>query len=93
MAEDTISEHMMQLAQQAAQIESLQNGFSEMQTDMKALSANVSAIKEMMAEARGGWRMLLLIGGGIAALGAAMAGIAAFIARAIDWFGFSIVHK
>lgn len=48
-----------------AKIESLER-------EVHALRDDVAEIKRMLSEARGGWRMLLLVGGCSAAVGAGM---------------------
>lgn len=53
--------------------------FGEMRADMRTLKAameklvpSVSAIERQLAEAKGGWRMLVWVGGGIGAVGSAI---------------------
>lgn len=57
-----------------AQIEGLQN-------DMAEVKADVKAIREMMAEARGGWKVMMMVAG---AAGAVSAGLT-WIATHIRW--------
>lgn len=46
--------------------------------ELRTLKADVREIKSLLTEARGGWRMLLLVGGA----GAALGGLAL---KLIDW--------
>ena len=52
----------------------------QLKADMKAVKSDVHDIKVMLAEAKGGWKTLMLVGGIAAAVGATMAKVAA-------WFG------
>lgn len=40
---------------------------------MQAVKTQLDAMNQTLTEARGGWRMLMIVGGGMASLGAALA--------------------
>lgn len=42
-------------------------------------------IQRTLTEARGGWRLLMWLGGAGAALGAAIAGLVTWVARHVSW--------
>ncbi|WP_165837523.1 hypothetical protein [Zavarzinia aquatilis] len=46
--------------------------------ELRTLKADVREIKSLLTEARGGWRMLLLVGGAGAALGG-------LVLKLVDW--------
>lgn len=52
-----------------AQVEALLRADGEKTDLLRTLSENVSAMRVQMAEAKGGWKMLMLLGGGSAGLG------------------------
>lgn len=52
-------------------VEGQQAALAELTTAVKALTAQVSVMSTTIAEARGGWRMLMLLGGAGAAMGSA----------------------
>lgn len=55
-----------------AQVQMLLKSDEEKTQLLRELSANVNAMRLQMAEASGGWRMLMLIGGGAATLGSGL---------------------
>lgn len=59
-----------------AQVAALLESDREKTELLRGLSENVTAMRLQMAEAKGGWRMLLLIGGASATFGGLVMGIA-----------------
>jgi hypothetical protein len=55
-----------------AQVELLLRSDAEKTELLKALAADVSAMREQMAEARGGWKLMMMLGGASAAFGGAI---------------------
>lgn len=49
----------------------LEQQMRDSREDMAELKQDVKAIRSVLAEARGGWKILLLLGGAAAAIGAA----------------------
>ena len=43
---------------------------TQLKNDMQSVKADVSEIKQMLSEAKGGWKVLMLVAGGAGALGA-----------------------
>lgn len=56
-----------------AQIESLQE-------DMKSVKSDLAEIKQILSEAKGGWKAMLVLGGVAGAAGAA-------ISKLVAWYG------
>lgn len=54
-----------------AQVQRLLESDKEKADLLKTLAENVTAMRVQMAEAKGGWKMMLLLGGGAASLGSA----------------------
>lgn len=52
-----------------AQVETLLRQDAEKTDVLKALAADINAIRIQMAEARGGWKVMLLLGGASASFG------------------------
>jgi hypothetical protein len=52
-----------------AQVETLLRQDAEKTDLLKALAADINAIRIQMAEARGGWKLMLLLGGASASFG------------------------
>lgn len=52
-----------------AQVESLLKSDAEKTELLKTMAQDMTAIRLQLAEARGGWRLLMLLGGGAATLG------------------------
>jgi hypothetical protein len=55
-----------------AQVKALLAADAEKTELLRELSTNVTAMRLQLAEARGGWRVLLLLGGGAATLGSGL---------------------
>lgn len=66
------------LGRHDAQIEGLQNQFKQLHKDMQAMNAALIEINKTLAEARGGWKTLMLVGGIAAAIGAGFAKLVAW---------------
>lgn len=60
------------LATHDVQIERILQDMDRMAAAMSKMQGDVGTIKDTLAEARGGWRVLMLIGGAGGALGAAI---------------------
>ncbi len=71
MSENAIST-ARELATHAADIEHLQRDMDKLAADMDEIKRSIAAINTMLSEARGGWRMLMLISGASGTLGAAL---------------------
>lgn len=59
-----------ELATHAADIKHLQDDMDKLVADMNDIKASLQAIQTTLAEAKGGWRMLMLIGGASGTVGA-----------------------
>lgn len=55
-----------------AQVETLLRSDAEKTELLRILASDVQAMRLQMAEARGGWRLMMLLGGGAASLGGAI---------------------
>jgi hypothetical protein len=72
-------EAVRELATHAAEIKHLQSDMDKLVDDVEEIKKTLVAIQETLSEAKGGWRMLLLIGGAAGTLGAG-------ITQLIHWF-------
>jgi fructoselysine-6-P-deglycase FrlB-like protein len=61
-----------ELATHAADIKHLQEDMDGLVADMMAIKRTLNTIERTLAEAKGGWRMLMMVGGAGGALGAAL---------------------
>lgn len=61
-----------ELATHATEIRHLQEDVTEIRHDVTQIKDSVEEVRRILAEARGGWRTLMAIGGGAAALGAGL---------------------
>ena len=59
-----------ELATHAADIRHIQEDMDKMLAQMGAMQATLSKISATLSEARGGWKVLMLVGGSCGALGA-----------------------
>jgi prefoldin subunit 5 len=64
-----------ELATHANDIEHLQQDMDKMIAEMKEIKEAIQSIQKTLAEAHGGWRLLLGIGGAAALLGAILANL------------------
>ncbi len=69
------------LGRHDAQIEGLQAQVKQLHRDMQAMNETLVEINRTLSEARGGWKTLMLVGGGAATIGA-------FAAKLITWAGW-----
>lgn len=63
-----------------AQIEALQGQVERLHHDLSTMLSELKAINRTLSEARGGWRMLLAVGGLSSVLTSA-------VWQLVDWFG------
>ena len=68
-----------ELATHAADIKHMQEDMEKMLEQMKVMQATLSAINTTLSEAKGGWKMLLMIGGASGAAGA-------ILVKLIHWY-------
>jgi len=68
-----------ELATHAADIRHIQEDMDNMLKQMEAMQSTLSQISTTLSEARGGWKVLMLIGGASGALGAVLV-------KAIRWY-------
>jgi hypothetical protein len=61
-----------ELATHSADIKHMQADMDAMVNAMKDMNATLISINTTLAEAKGGWRMLMLVGGAGGAIGAAL---------------------
>ena len=61
-----------ELATHASDIKHLQDDMDKMLENMKAMQSTLAAIDKTLSEAKGGWRMLMLIGGAGGTIGAGL---------------------
>jgi prefoldin subunit 5 len=68
MTEDAI-QTARELATHASDIKHLQDDMDKMLESMKTMQATLTAIDKTLSEAKGGWKMLMLVGGAGGAVG------------------------
>ena len=68
-----------ELATHAADIKHLQEDMDKLTSDANDIKATLQAIQTTLAEAKGGWRMLMLIGGASGTVGAALTQLAHYV--------------
>jgi prefoldin subunit 5 len=61
-----------ELATHAADIKHLQDDMDKLISDVNDIKASLQSIQSTLSEAKGGWRMLMLIGGASGTVGAAI---------------------
>lgn len=71
MSEDAIKT-ARELATHASDIKHLQDDMDKMLVNMKEMQATLVAIEKTLSEARGGWKVLMLVGGAGSVLGAGL---------------------
>ena len=69
MTEDAI-QTARELATHASDIRHLQDDMDKMLENMKTMQATLTAIDKTLSEAKGGWRMLMLLAGANGTVGA-----------------------
>ena len=62
----------VQFGRMQAELESLRRDLEAMQANVTSMVATLDAIKSTLSEAKGGWRIMMLVGGGAATVGAAV---------------------
>lgn len=67
------------IARLQVQVEHLTAALGEMTKAVAALTAKVEGIGDTLTEAKGGWRMLMLVGGAAGSVGAALAWIVSHV--------------
>jgi prefoldin subunit 5 len=61
-----------ELATHAAEIKHLQDGMDKLASDMEDIKKSLEAIHATLAEAKGGWKILMLMGGASSVVGAGL---------------------
>jgi hypothetical protein len=61
-----------ELATHAADIKHLQDDMDKMLENMKAMQATLTAIDRTLSEAKGGWRVLMMVAGASGTIGAGL---------------------
>jgi soluble cytochrome b562 len=69
-----------ELATHAAEIKHLQDGMDKLVADMDDIKKTLDAIQSTLSEAKGGWKILMLIGGASSVVGAG-------IVQVMHWWG------
>jgi prefoldin subunit 5 len=62
-----------------AQVTSLGNALAHLTNKIDTLDAKIDAVEKTLSEARGGWRILMLIAGAAGSVGAALSYLASYI--------------
>jgi prefoldin subunit 5 len=75
MSEEAI-QTARELATHASDIKHLQDDMDKMLVNMKEMQATLAAIDKTLSEARGGWKVLMLVGGASSVLGAGLVQLA-----------------
>ena len=65
-----------ELATHAADIKHMQEDMDKMLEQMKAMQTTLSSINATLSEAKGGWKVLMLVGGASGAVGAVIVQLA-----------------
>jgi len=71
MTEDAIKT-ARELATHASDIKHLQDDMDRMLENMKAMQVTLTAIDKTLSEAKGGWKVLMLVGGASSVMGAGL---------------------
>jgi prefoldin subunit 5 len=71
MSEEAI-QTARELATHASDIKHLQDDMDKMLSNMKEMQTTLSAIDKTLSEARGGWKVLMLVGGASSVMGAGL---------------------
>lgn len=80
MAEDAI-QTARELATHASDIAHLQDDMDKLAADINDIKATLAAIQTTLAEAKGGWRMLMMIAGVSGTVGAALNQVAHYVSN------------
>ena len=81
MTEDAI-QTARELATHASDIRHLQDDMDKMLENMKTMQATLTAIDKTLSEAKGGWRMLMLLAGASGTVGAG-------VVQLVHWYSGS----
>jgi prefoldin subunit 5 len=68
-----------ELATHAADIKHLQDDMDKLISDVNDIKTSLQSIQSTLSEAKGGWRMLMLIGGASGTVGAAITQFAHYV--------------
>jgi prefoldin subunit 5 len=68
-----------QIGRHDAQIEALERDIKDLRDDIKMMTQTLHEVNKTLSEAKGGWKMLMLVGGVAAAIGAGAA-------KVVGWF-------
>jgi dihydroorotate dehydrogenase len=68
-----------ELATHSADIKHMQADMDQMVNAMKDMNATLISINTTLSEAKGGWRMLLLVGGAGGVIGSALSQVASWM--------------
>jgi hypothetical protein len=71
MTDDAI-QTARELATHASDIKHLQDDMDKMLENMKAMQVTLTAIDKTLSEAKGGWKVLMLVGGASSVVGASL---------------------
>jgi prefoldin subunit 5 len=71
MSEEAI-QTARELATHASDIKHLQDDMDKMLSNMKEMQVTLAAIDKTLSEARGGWKVLMLVGGASSVMGAGL---------------------
>lgn len=74
-----LMEQARELATHAAEIKHLQGDMDKMVEDMEEIKKAIIEINKTLSEAKGGWRVLMLVGGAAGTIGAG-------IVQIVHWF-------
>jgi len=64
-----------------AEVAAQRRDLDRMATSLEAMAASINAMQDQLAQARGGWKTLLLVGGAAATCGAVLAKLAVWWAQ------------
>jgi prefoldin subunit 5 len=70
--EDKVNEMQIAQAVTAEKISRIESDLEELATSIRQLNATLSEISVTLSEAKGGWKMLMVVGGAGAALGSGL---------------------
>ena len=79
--DDPVMQTVRELATHSADIRHLQNDMDKMTKDMEEIKDAIREISKTLSEAKGGWKLLLVVGG-----------IGASVATFITWFIDMVKH-
>jgi prefoldin subunit 5 len=80
-ADDPVMQTVRELATHSADIRHLQTDMDKMTKDMEEIKEAIREISKTLSEAKGGWKLLLVVGG-----------IGASVATFVTWFIDMVKH-